>query len=328
MECMRQIVIAEYGAAEQLQLATVPVPTPGPGQVLLRVAAAGVNRLDCLQRAGHYPPPEGVTAVPGLEVSGEVVARGSGVMRWQVGDLVCALLSGGGYAEYALADAALCLPLPAGMSVLTAAALPEAAFTVWNLLWQQCALLPGESVLVHGGSSGIGTLAIQMAKAFGHPVYATAGTPEKCALAERLGARLAIHYPEQDFVAAVLAATGGRGVDVILDVVGGPYLARNLACLGLDGRLGMIAYLGGAKGEIDCARLLKRRQSILASTLRARPLAYKANIAGALLQRVWPQVNAGLIQPFIDRYYPFTEVAETHRRLERGDVLGKLIIRP
>lgn len=326
--CIQQIDIPIAGGPDVLCLREVPCPQPGPSQVLIRVAAAGVNRLDCFQRAGFYPPPAGASSVPGLEVAGEIVAVGAEVSRWHLGDRVCALLRDGGYADYAVAESALCLPVPAGYALDEAAALPEALFTVWSMLWQRCALQPGESVLIQGGSSGVGSIAIQLARALGHPVFATAGSADKLAVCRQLGATLAIDYRQASFAEQILTFTQGYGVDVILDMVGQPYLARHLECLAEDGRLALIAYLGGARGELDLRLLLKKRLTVTASTLRSRSLAFKAAIAAELEARVWPLLQSGAIRPWIDRRLPLSAAAEAHRRLEAGSVCGKLLLCP
>lgn len=325
---MRQIEISCYGEPDVLQLVDVDQPKPGPGQVLIQVAAAGVNRLDCLQRAGLYPPPPGASAIPGLEVSGHVVAVGPSVIGVKVGDAVCALLSGGAYAEFAVADAVLCLPLPRGMDVEDAAALPEAAFTVWSMVWQRAGLAAGETLLVQGGSSGIGSFAIQLARARGHTVYCTAGSPEKVELASRLGANHVIDYHTKDFVAEILSLTQGRGVDVVLDMVGGPYLSRHVDVLAEDGRLALIAFLGGAKGEVNVAKMLKKRLTLSASTLRNRPLSFKEALARQLRAEVWPLLDAGLIRPAIHARLPLQQAADAHRALEAGTVAGKILLIP
>lgn len=325
---MRQIEIRQPGGPEVLHLVEAARPRPGAGQVLLKVTAAGVNRLDCLQRAGHYPPPPGASPIPGLEVAGHVLELGPGVTHLQAGDAVCALLSGGGYAEYAVADAALCLPLPQGMDMAHAAALPEAAFTVWSMVWQRCALQAGETLLVQGGSSGVGSFAVQLARARGHTVLATAGGPEKCAAVRRLGANHVIDYRAQDFAAAVLDLTGGRGVDVILDMVGGPYLARHLDILADDGRLAIIAFLGGARGECNTSQLLRKRLTVTASTLRNREPAFKHAIASQLRLQVWPLLDAGLLSPLLHESRPLAEASAAHAALEGGWVSGKLVLLP
>lgn len=325
---MRQIEIAEYGPPEVLRIANRDIPRLTASQVLIRVAAAGVNRLDCFQRAGFYPPPAGASNILGLEVSGVVEAVGELVGSWRPGDQVCALLDSGGYAEYALAEASLCLPIPDGVSLIDAAGLPEAAFTVWSMLWQRAALLPSETLLVQGGASGVGTFAVQLARAMGHVVYATAGDASKCQLVRDLGANAVFNYKTQDFVAEVLTASAGRGVDVVLDMVGGSYLDRHLDVLADDGRLAIIAFLGGAKGDMNVARLLKKRLTVTASTLRSRSVDFKSQITQDLREKVWPLLGAGLIRPVIASRYGFDEAAHAHGLLERGQVAGKLLLIP
>lgn len=325
---MRQIEIAEYGPPEVLRIANRDIPRPTASQVLIRVAAAGVNRLDCFQRAGFYPPPAGTSNILGLEVSGVVEAIGELVEGWRLGDRVCALLDSGGYAEYALADASLCLPIPDAVSLIDAAGLPEAAFTVWSMLWQRAALRPSETLLVQGGASGVGTFAVQLARAMGHNVYATAGDASKCQLVRDLGANAVFNYKTQDFVTELMAASAGRGVDVVLDMVGGSYLDRHLEVLAEDGRLVVIAFLGGAKGDMNVARLLKKRLTVTASTLRSRSVDFKSQITQELREKVWPLLGAGLIRPVIAGRYGFDEAAHAHGLLERGQVAGKLLLIP
>jgi len=323
---MRAVGIARPGPPEVLVPAQRPIPAPGRGEVLIRVAAAGVNRPDVLQRKGLYPPPPGASDIPGLEVAGEVVAAGEGAARWQAGDRVCALVTGGGYAEYATAHESHCLPFPAGLGAVEAAALPETCFTVWSNVFERAALGPGETLLVQGGASGIGTTAIQMARAFGHRVFATAGTPEKCAACERLGAERAVNYRSEDFVAVVKAATGGRGADVILDMVGGDYVARELQALADDGRLVLIAFLGGSRVSLDLMPLMLRRLTITGSTLRARPVEVKARIAAALGEKVWPLIEAGAIRPAIHATFPLADAARAHALMESGGHIGKIVL--
>ena len=326
-DTMTVIEISEYGGPEVLQPATRPVPKPGDADVLIRVVAAGVNRPDAIQRAGHYPPPPGQSDLPGLEVSGEVVALGSNVTDLSVGDLVCALTPGGGYAEYCVAPAAHCLPVPDGISIVDAAGLPETAFTVWHNVFQRAYLASGESFLVHGGSSGIGTTAIQLAKAFGATVYATAGSSEKCAACRDLGADLAINYRDEDWAAAIRAATEKRGVNVILDMVGGDYIQKNIDSLAVDGRLAIIAFLKGAKAELTLNRFMVKRQTITASTLRAQSDAAKAGIAAQLREKVWPLIAAGRLRPVVDTTFALSEAAQAHKRMESNDHIGKLILK-
>lgn len=323
---MQAIEISRPGPPEMLRLCTRPVPQPGPGEVLIRVAAAGVNRPDCMQRAGGYPPPPGVSDLPGLEVSGTVVAAASGVLQPRVGDRVCALVAGGGYAEYCLAPAVQCLPVPASFSLVEAAALPETFFTVWANVFERGRLQGGESLLVHGGASGIGTTAIQLGVAFGARVYATAGTGEKCALCVQLGATLAVNYREEKFFERLSAATGQRGVDVILDMVGGPYLADNLRLLRDDGRLVYIAALGGPKAEINLGQVLFKRLTLTGSTLRNRPIEEKGRIARALQTAVWPLLEHRTLVPVIQQVLPLADAVSAHRWLEANAAMGKVVL--
>ncbi|MCK9383332.1 MAG: NAD(P)H-quinone oxidoreductase [Nevskia sp.] len=323
---MKYIELKQAGGAENLRLAETAVPQPGPGELLIEVAAAGVNRPDIFQRKGLYPPPPGASPILGLEVAGRVAAFGADISGWQVGDPVCALTPGGGYAEFCLAPAGQCLPIPAGLSPLEAAALPETLFTVWANLFERGRLAPGESVLIHGGTSGIGTTAIQLAKAFGATVYTTARTAEKCAACVALGADVAIPYTEQDFAAVIAEKTGRRGVDVILDMVGGDYLARDIASLAVDGRLVLIAFLGGATATLDFTTVMTRRLTITGSTLRPLPLAAKARLAAALREQVWPRIAAGQLRPQIYRSFPLAEAAVAHRLMEQGEHIGKIML--
>ena len=324
---MTAIEIAAPGAPEVLTPRVRPVPGAQAGEVLLRVSAAGVNRPDVMQRQGSYPPPPGASDIPGLEVAGEVVALGAGVEGLALGDRVCALVSGGGYAQYCAVPAPQCLPVPEGLSDEEAAALPETFFTVWTNVFERGALASGERFLVHGGSSGIGTTAIQLAHAFGASVYATAGSDEKCAACRALGAKEAFNYREQDFVAALREASAGAGVDLILDMVGGDYLSRNLKCLAPGGRLVQIALLRGAKTEINLAPLMMKRLTLTGSTLRPRSVAEKAQIAAALHRRVWPLIAAGRIRPVMHATFPLEEASEAHRLMESGAHIGKIVLR-
>jgi putative PIG3 family NAD(P)H quinone oxidoreductase len=303
------------------------MPRPATGEVLIRVAAAGINRPDVLQRTGNYPPPPGASPILGLEVSGTVVALGAEVTGWHEGDAVCALVAGGGYAEYCVAPAPQCLPVPKGVALVDAAGLPETFFTVWSNVFDRGRLAAGQSFLVHGGSSGIGTTAIQLARAFGARVFATAGSPEKCTVCRDLGAERAIDYRQEDFVAILKEATQGRGVDVILDMVGGPYVEKNLRSLALEGRLVQIAFLQGSKVTLDLAHLMVRRQTITGSTLRPRPVADKAAIARNLRDKVWPLIEAGKVRPVIDRSFPLAEAAAAHRLMESSAHIGKILLR-
>jgi putative PIG3 family NAD(P)H quinone oxidoreductase len=323
---MRHIGMTAPGGPEVLTLATGPVPSPAAGEVLIRVAAAGVNRPDILQRTGNYPPPPGASPILGLEVSGTIAALGPGVTEWHQGDQVCALVAGGGYAEYCVVPAPQCLPVPKSLSLIDAAGLPETFFTVWSNVFDRGRLAAGESFLVHGGSSGIGTTAIQLAQAFGARVFATAGSPEKCAVCKELGAERAIDYRREDFVAIIKEATQGRGVDVILDMVGGPYVVKNLRSLAVEGRLVQIAFLHGSKVTLDLAHVMVRRQTITGSTLRPRPVADKAAIARNLRDKVWPLIEAGKVRPVIDRTFPLAEAAAAHRLMESSAHIGKILL--
>ena len=323
---MIAISIVKPGGPEVLQAIELPVPRPGPREVLIRVTAAGVNRPDLMQREGKYPPPPGTSDIPGLEISGTVAAIGPGVERWREGEAVCALVSGGGYAEYCVAPDVQCLPIPSNVDVVSAAAMPETYFTVWTNVFERGRLAPGESLLVHGGGSGIGTTAIQMARAFGARVFATAGTGEKCAACEQLGAERAINYRTEDFAAIVMSATDGKGVDVILDMVGAPYFSRNVDSLALEGRLVQIAVLHGAKAEINLVRLLRQRITITGSTLRSRTVEQKGAIAGAVEKAVWPLVEAGTIRPIVYATFPLARAAEAHRLMESGSHFGKILL--
>lgn len=323
---MNVIEITAPGAPEVLALRQRPTPTPASGEVLIKIAAAGINRPDCLQRQGSYPPPPGASDIPGLEVAGSVVALGAGVSNWQLGDQVCALLTGGGYAQYCVAPAAQCLPLPANCNQQQAAALPETLFTVWSNVFERGRLKSGETLLVHGGTSGIGTTAIQLASALGARVFTTVGGAEKLQACRDLGAELVVNYHEQDFVAAVKNATQGRGVDVILDMVGGDYIQRNISALAVEGRLVFIAFLRGAKAELNLGAVMMKRLTITGSTLRSRPVADKALIAEALLKTVWPLVEAGKIRPVIHRIFPLAEAAAAHALMESNRHIGKIVL--
>ena len=290
------------------------------------MAAAGVNRPDVLQRQGHYPPPPGASDIPGLEVAGEVAAVGDRVTEWRPGDAVCALVAGGGYAEYCVAPAPQCLPVPKGLTAIEAAAIPETFFTVWTNVFERGRLVAGETLLVHGGASGIGTTAIQMARALGARVFATAGSAEKCAACVALGAERAINYREENFVAVVKEATEGRGVDVILDMVGGDYIPRNLDCLALEGRLVLIALQRGARAELNFTSVLQRRLTITGSSLRPRTVEQKGAIARALRERVWPLLESGQVRPVIHARFPLAEAAAAHRLMEAGAHIGKIVL--
>jgi putative PIG3 family NAD(P)H quinone oxidoreductase len=323
---MRAIEISKPGPPDVLKLVERPDPRPSRHEVLVRVEAAGVNRPDVMQRQGRYPPPAGASDIPGLEVAGRVSAVGEGVTSPSVGDAVCALVAGGGYAEYCAAPAQQCLPIPQALTPVEAAAVPETYFTVWTNVFERGRLQPGETLLVHGGSSGIGTTAIQLARAFGARVLATAGSEEKCRACERLGAERAIDYKREDFVAAVKETTGGRGVDVVLDMVGGDYLARNLEALALDGRLVVIGLQGGAKAELNLLPLMQRRLWITGSTLRPRSVEEKGLLARSLHDRVWPLLAAGRCKPVVDSTFPLAAAADAHRRMESGAHVGKIVL--
>lgn len=325
---MNAVEITTPGGPDVLKLTQRPVPTPGAGEILVRVTAAGVNRPDVLQRAGGYPPPPGASDLPGLEIAGEVVAAGDGARRFPVGARVCALVAGGGYAEYAVVHESNALPVPAGFSDIEAAALPETFFTVWTNVFERGGLVAGETLLVHGGTSGIGTTAIMLAKAFGAKVFATAGTDEKCAECLRLGADLAINYRTQDFAKEVKSATGGAGVEVILDMVGGDYIQKNYEAAAMDGRIVQIAFLNGPKATVDFTRLMMKRLTHTGSTLRARPVAAKASIARALEEKVWPLLAAKTIRPVIHARFPLAEAAAAHALMESSAHVGKIVLVP
>jgi NADPH2:quinone reductase len=325
-ETMRVVEIGSPGPPDVLRIGRRPVRRPAAGEVLLRVAAAGVNYPDLLQRQGRYPPPAGASDIPGLEVAGEVVAVGEGIASVCVGEQVCALVTGGGYAEYCIAPAPQCLPVPKGMDVVAAAALPETFFTVWVNVFERGRLRSGETILVHGGSGGIGTTAIQLARAFGARVLTTAGSPEKCAACEALGAEKAIDHRREDFVAVVRERTGGRGVDLVLDILGGDELARNIECLALDGRLVQVAVLKGAKAELNLATVMQRRLTLTGSTLRPRSVEEKGAIAFALHGSVWPMLEHGTVRPVIHATFPLERAAEAHRLMESRTHVGKLVL--
>jgi putative PIG3 family NAD(P)H quinone oxidoreductase len=323
---MRQINIAQPGGPEVLVLGEGPVPTPAAGEVLIQVQAAGVNRADTLQRKGNYPLRPGMSSVPGLEASGTIAATGPGVDRWKVGDSVCALLTGGGYAEYAVAPAGQCLPFPAGLNAIEAGSLPETFFTVWLDVFEFGGLKPAERLLVHGGSSGIGITAIQLAHSLGSTVYATAGSDDKCEACRKLGAAAAFNYRTSDFEKEVQRATEGRGVDVILDMVGGSYTPKNLRILGQDGRLIHIHYFESRLVEVDLALVISRHLTITGSGLRPQSPAKKASIAQALEKTAWPLISAGTIKPVIDRVFPLEQAAEAHRLMESSTHIGKIML--
>jgi NADPH2:quinone reductase len=323
---MRCIEISKPGGPEVLVPAERPTPSPKANEILVKVAAAGVNRPDILQRMGKYPVPPDASDLPGLEIAGEVFALGSSVKTYKVGDKVCALVHGGGYAEYCVTPEVQALPMPKGLSALEAASLPETFFTVWSNVYDRARLAPGESLLVQGGSSGIGVTAIQMAVAMGNRVFATAGSDEKCAACVKLGAEKAINYKTGDFGAEVMAATGGKGVDVILDMVGGSYVPRELKCLADEGRLVFIASLGGAKAEIDIFEIQRRRLVITGSTLRPRPVEFKGAIARSLREKIWPLIEAGKIKPVIYKTFPLAQASEAHRLMESSQHIGKIVL--
>ncbi|HTH29546.1 MAG TPA: NAD(P)H-quinone oxidoreductase [Sphingobium sp.] len=324
---MAAIEIAQPGGPESLRLTTRHTPTPSADEVLIRVASAGLNHGDLMQRRGFYSPPQGTTDIPGLEVAGTVAAVGPDVQEWSEGDRVCALLAGGGYAEYAAAPAGQCLPVPESMDIHSAAALPEALFTCWTTLIDDGKLAPGEDLLVHGGASGIGTMAIQMAKLLGSNVFATAGTPEKCEVCQRLGADLAINYKHQDFVAAIQEHTGGRGVDVVLDMVGGDYVARDMEAMAPKGRHVTIGLLSGvAEATVPMPQLIAKQLVLTASTLRGRTVGEKRAIRDRLLEKLWPAVKEGRILPVIHACMPLAEAAEAHRLMEEGKHIGKILL--
>lgn len=323
---MQGIVISKPGPPGVLELETLPTPVPDDDEILIQVAAAGVNRPDVLQRRGLYPPPAGASELPGLEVAGVVIATGKNTTRFQRGQLVCALLAGGGYAEYCSVPEVQCLPVPAGMSLATAAAVPETFFTVWTNVFDRGHLRPGERILVHGGASGIGTTAIQLANAFGAEVYATAGSDEKVQLCETLGARKAVNYRTENFREVIKALTNNEGVDLVFDIVGGSYLEDNIKLLKTEGRLVVIGVLGGAKGNLNLGLVLSKRLVVTGSTLRARPAAAKGEIAAALEQQVWPLLANGQVKPVIQECLPLGEAAKSHERIEANDTAGKLVL--
>jgi putative PIG3 family NAD(P)H quinone oxidoreductase len=323
---MTAIAITAPGGPDMLQAATMAVPQPGAGEVLIRVAAAGVNRPDVLQRMGVYPPPPGASPLPGLEVAGEVVARGEGVGTELIGQRVCALIAGGGYAEYAVAPAGCCLPVPPVLTDGEAAAMPETLFTVWTNLFERAFAVEGDTVLVHGGTSGIGTMAISLCRLFGIQIIVTCGSQEKCDVALEWGADHAIDYSRQDFVAEVARLTDGKGVQAVMDMVGGDYLPRNLACLADEGRHVSIAFQRGASAEVNIMDIMRRRLTLTGSTLRARSVGFKGLVADELHRTVWPHVAAGKLKPLIDTTFPLAEASEAHRRMEAGAHAGKIVL--
>jgi NADPH2:quinone reductase len=325
-DTMRAVEIAKPGGPEVLVPTSRPLPVPKPGEIVVKVAAAGVNRPDVLQRMGLYPVPADASDLPGLEIAGEVVACGAEARMWKVGASVSALAHGGGYAEYCVVPEVQALPVPRGLSMVEAASLPETFFTVWSNVYDRGRLKPGETLLVQGGSSGIGVTAIQMAKAMGNRVIATAGSDEKCAACVRLGADKAINYRTQDFLAEVLAATGGKGVNVVLDMVGGDYVPKELKCLADEGRLVFIAFLRGPKTELDINEVMRRRLVLTGSTLRPRPVEFKGAVARSLREHVWPLIEAGKIRPVVFKTFPLAEAAEAHRLMESSQHIGKLVL--
>jgi len=327
-QSMNYIQIEKHGDPEVLKLHSMPVPEPGPGEVLIKVAAAGVNRPDVMQRKGLYPPPPGATDVPGLEVSGTVVSVGQNVSDPPINSEVCALVTSGGYAEYCLAAASICLPVPEKISLVNAAGIPETFFTVWTNVFKRGQLKAGESLLVHGGSSGIGTTAIQLGKAFGATVYTTAGTSDKCEFCNNLGADAAINYREQDFSEEIKRLTEGKGVNVILDMVGGPYFPKNIRLLADEGRLVQIALMQGSKAEVDFRSLLLKRVTLTGSTLRPRSVEEKTKIAQALQKNVWPLLESGAIRPIIHETFPLKQASEAHLLMESSAHIGKILLKP
>ncbi|MDH6122636.1 NAD(P)H-quinone oxidoreductase [Kitasatospora sp. GAS204B] len=323
---MYAFTIPQPGGPEALTWTKVDDPVPGEGEVLVEVAATAVNRADLLQRQGNYSPPPGASPYPGLECSGRIVALGAGVAGWAVGDEVCALLAGGGYAEQVAVPVGQLLPIPRGLGLVAAAALPEVTATVWSNVFMVAHLRPGDTLLLHGGASGIGTMATQLGKAVGAKVIVTAGSAKKLARCAELGADVGVNYREQDFVEVVREATGGHGADVVLDIMGAKYLQRNLDALAVSGRLVIIGLQGGVKAEVDLATLLRKRAAVVATSLRPRPLAEKAAIVAAVREHVWPLIESGVVKPVIDRVLPLTEAAQAHRALEAGEQVGKVVL--
>ena len=323
---MKAVEISQPGGPEVLKLVERPMPEPKAGEVLVKVSAAGINRPDVFQRKGNYPAPAGASDLPGLEVAGEIVGGDVADTGLKVGDKICALLAGGGYAEYCAIPAAQCLSIPKGLTDVEAAGLPETYFTVWSNVFDRGRLSAGETLLVHGGASGIGTTAVQLATAMGHQVYATAGTDERARAVEGLGAVLGINYRSQDFVEEIKKATGGKGVDVILDMVAGEYVNRNIHCAADDGRIVIIALLGGAKATIDCNQILRRRITVTGSTLRPRPVAFKAGIAQALRTHVWPLLEQGKIRPVVHATFPLERACDAHAMMDAGEQIGKIVL--
>jgi NADPH:quinone reductase len=323
---MKVVHIAAPGGPEQLQISTRPTPKPGDGEVLVRVEAAGVNRPDVMQRQGRYPPPPGASDLPGMEIAGEIVSLGSNVSGLTVGDKICSLLPGGGYAAYAVAAAPLCMPIPQGMSMVEAAAIPETFMTVWTNLFERGRCKAGDTVLVHGGTSGIGTTAIQLASVLGAKVYATAGSEDKARACEKLGAVRGIDYRKEDFVEVIRAATQGYGIDVTLDMVAGSYVPRNIDIAAVEGRIVTISTLGGTKTELNMVPVMMKRLTLTGSTLRARTVAQKAAVADAMRQNVWPLIAAGRVKPVIFKTFPLAEASEAHRLMETSNHIGKIVL--
>jgi putative PIG3 family NAD(P)H quinone oxidoreductase len=323
---MLAVQIAAAGGPEQLKVTTLPLPQPHAGEVLVRVAAAGVNRPDVMQRQGRYPPPPGASDLPGLEISGEIVQLGAGVSGLALGEQITSLLPGGGYAAYAVAAAPLCMPIPAGLTMVEAAAIPETYMTVWTNLFERGAVKAGETVLIHGGTSGIGTTAIQLAAAWGARVFATAGSPQKARFCEKLGAERGIDYRAEDFVAVIREATKSYGIDVTLDIVAGSYVQRNLDIAAIDGRVVTISLLGGARAEINMNTVLPKRLTLTGSTLRSRTVAQKAAVADAMRRNVWPLLAAGRVKPVIHQTFPLAQAADAHRLMESSGHMGKIVL--
>jgi len=323
---MKAVEISSPGGPEVLKLVERPMPQPAAGEVLIKVTAAGLNRPDTFQRAGNYPPPPGASDLPGLEIAGEIVGGDAAAAGLAVGDKVCALVAGGGYAEYCVAPALQCLPIPKGLSDIEAAGLPETYYTVWSNVFDRGRLAKGEALLVHGGASGIGTTAVQLATAMGNTVYATVGSDERARAVEQLGAVKGINYRSQDYVEEIKALTAGKGVNVILDMVAGDYVNRDLKCLADDGRVVIIALLGGPKGEVDFSQVMRRRLTVTGSTLRPRPVEFKGEISRSLKQHVWPLLEAGKIKPIVHATFPLARACDAHAMMEAGEQIGKLIL--
>lgn len=323
---MKAVEISKPGGPEVLKLVERPMPEAKAGEVVIKVSAAGVNRPDVFQRAGSYPPPPGASDLPGLEVAGEIVAGDAAAGGFALGDKVCALTAGGGYAEYCIAPARHCLPIPKGLSEIEAAGLPETYFTVWSNVFERGRLSAGEALLVHGGASGIGTTAVQLATAMGNKVYATVGSDERARAVERLGALKGINYRSQDYVEEIKALTGGKGVNVVLDMVAGDYINRDILCLADEGRIVIIALLGGPKGTVDFSQLMRRRLTVTGSTLRPRSVEFKGEIARALKQNVWPLLEAGKIKPIVHATFPLAQACDAHAMMEAGEQIGKIVL--